>query len=66
MPEGAVRTGERGSLWKQGGGAPGATGLANDKYLDQITGDVYDFNGATWDSIMNIIGPKGSLWSIKD
>ena len=42
----------------------GATGITSDKYLNRVNGNVYNYNGATWDSITNIIGPKGSLWSV--
>ena len=57
-------TGNRGSQWKEGSGVPGVTGITGDKYIDISTGDLYNYNGVTWDSITNIIGPKGSLWSV--
>lgn len=47
-PEGPK--GERGSLWFTGAGAPTTMVGANlqDLYLDESTGDVYQFDGTTW------------------
>lgn len=41
---------QRGSIWSTGHGAPTAAGgQAGDMYLDVDTGDIYQWNGATWD-----------------
>jgi hypothetical protein len=41
---------QRGSIWSTGHGAPvAAGGQAGDLYLDVDTGDIYQWNGASWD-----------------
>lgn len=42
--------GQRGSIWTTGSGAPAVTGseLSGDMYLDEVTGDVWRFDGAAW------------------
>lgn len=42
--------GQRGSIWTTGSGAPTVTGseLSGDMYLDEVTGDVWRFDGAAW------------------
>src|SRR5690606_11536059 len=57
-------TGRRGTVWKDDFGVPGVTGITGDKYLNKMAGGLYNYNGATWDSIANLIGPKGRLWSV--
>jgi hypothetical protein len=47
-PPGA--TGQRGSIWTTGTGAPAASGneLAGDMYLNEANGDVWRYDGALW------------------
>lgn len=55
--------GNDGALWYTGSGAPSSgTGVDNDMYLDESTGDVYGPKASgTWPaSTLNIIGPAGS------
>lgn len=53
-------TGERGSIWKNGTGAPTTSdNLPDDKYLNTTNGDVYNYNGSTWQLVGNIRGPQG-------
>src|SRR3984957_10738359 len=51
--------GTRGSLWSTGSGAPTATGLNGDLYLDTSTGNVYELVSGTWTMESNITGPQG-------
>jgi hypothetical protein len=43
-------TGVRGSIWTTGSGAPGTIPgqLIGDMYLDEVSGDVWRFNGEVW------------------
>jgi hypothetical protein len=54
-------TGIDGTQWTDGtgsptGGTPGATG---DYYIDNSTGDVYNYDGDTWNQTTNLSGPTG-------
>ncbi|WP_439372906.1 hypothetical protein [Bradyrhizobium sp. DASA03120] len=55
-------TGQRGSLWFEGAGAPGAIAgaLDNDNYLNTTNGDVYNYASGAWGApVGNIRGPQG-------
>ncbi|MGX1151464.1 hypothetical protein [Bradyrhizobium ottawaense] len=55
-------TGQRGSLWFEGAGAPGSIAgvLDNDNYLNTTNGDVYNYASGSWGSpVGNIRGPQG-------
>ena len=54
-------TGTRGSIWKNGTSVPTSTSgyLTDDKYLNTTNGDVYNYNGSTWQLMGNIRGPQG-------
>ena len=59
-------TGTRGSLWYSGTGAPGTISgqLANDFYLDNSTGNVYELIGSSWAYQLDITGASGSRGSL--
>jgi hypothetical protein len=49
-----------GASWTTGAGAPVTDGnVANDLYLDTSNADVYEWDGATWATIVNIRGATG-------
>lgn len=54
-------TGTRGSIWIQGSSDnPVISGnIANDKYINTINGNIFNFNGTTWQIVGNIRGPQG-------
>lgn len=58
-PTGA--TGQRGSEWFTGSGAPGtvAGALSGDLYLVTSTGTYYTYNGTSWTSQGSLLGPTG-------
>ena len=60
LPTGA--TGQRGSIWYDGAGAPGtiAGALAGDQYLDTNTGNVYQYASGAWTKTTDIMGPQGA------
>ena len=60
-PQGPVGpTGTRGSIWYSGYGVPTPSGgLTWDKFLNTSNGDVYNYNGSTWQLALNIKGPQG-------
>ena len=53
--------GTRGSTWTNGIGIPISTSgdIKNDKYLDTFNGEVYNFNGTTWELVGTLKGPQG-------
>lgn len=54
------KPGVRGSIWKNGTGAPTTSdNLPDDKYLNTTNGDVYNYTGSTWQLVGNIRGPQG-------
>ncbi|HUZ42291.1 MAG TPA: pentapeptide repeat-containing protein [Acidimicrobiales bacterium] len=66
-PHGAPgEQGVRGSLWSTGSGAPSATGLSGDLYLDTATGNVYELVAGTWTLEANITGPQGPNGVVRD
>jgi hypothetical protein len=58
--------GVRGSLWSTGSGAPTATGLNGDLYLDTATGNVYELVTGSWTMEANITGPQGPNGVVRD
>ena len=70
------RTGRRGSVWFAGSGAPGPLTipevelLVNDMYMDNSTGDVYQYillpnNVGDWSRVGTVVGGAiGSVWSV--
>ena len=55
------KDGQRGSLWTNGRGVPTSeSGVQkDDKYVNILNGDIFNYTGATWVQIGNIIGPQG-------
>lgn len=53
--------GARGSTWTNGTSNPTSTSgyIANDKYLNTTTGQVFNFNGTSWQEVGSIRGPQG-------
>lgn len=52
--------GTRGSIWQNSTSVPTTSGyIANDKYLNTSSGDVYNYDGTRWQVIGNIRGPQG-------
>lgn len=52
--------GVRGSIWYSGSGTPTVQdALANDKYINTSNGDIYTYNGSSWQMNGNIKGPQG-------
>lgn len=53
--------GTRGSIWTVGNGAPasGTSPLLGDLYLDLLTSDIYQYNGASWD-LKGSLGASGN------
>jgi hypothetical protein len=57
--------GTNGSVWYADSGVPVNDPLiynANDFYLNNDDGEVYQFNGTTWNQQVNIKGANGSQW----
>lgn len=57
--------GNVGSQWYSGSGAPVASSSyeTNDFYINELTSDVYQYNGSAWTKIINIqgaVGPQGT------
>lgn len=56
----AYSSGEDGSTWHDGAGAPaGGLGHDLDYYLNSENGDVYHKSEGSWSVVMNLIGPQG-------
>ena len=63
-PTGSVGPAGPASIWTSGAGSPGGSGTnVGDQYLDTTSGDVYQWNGASWSVTGNIAGPTGSAGS---
>jgi len=63
-PSGSVGPAGPASIWTSGAGSPGGSGTnVGDQYLDTTSGDVYQWNGASWSVTGNIAGPTGSTGS---